>query len=265
MQDLEDQDDIWVFPNILATEHGCFVTSIEPMPFECFVQQFRSDVPKIATSKATDVADPSALPADTMPWVKQHLMRKALGIKRTGAGSEKPMPEAFATDDDEEYDEVVMHEVHADLDRLRMEWQAAHASDEAALIHFKVEHRGGEWTFKNLGVFSDSCRGIPCTDVGRNFLTKWNLPKQFANAYTRYTLPISQMLSKAWCHRMSYFCCAWAAGGHQNDFVFTQDHLARYVEEADLILYRESWEENSVASQRLAYLRSIAPDGHGNM
>ena len=78
-----------MFPNVIQTDSETFGTSIDPVPFMSFVGQFKSTEDAQRQPKPAEEKVAAIKHSETLPWLKQHLERKALGIKRTADGIAK--------------------------------------------------------------------------------------------------------------------------------------------------------------------------------
>lgn len=261
LRNLAEETAISVFPGVLQQDDGYYVSFLDSLPFEVFIDQFPEPQRQSASRPARP--EPDALlhrHKDLPPWMAQHLAKKALGVKRDHRGEAKKL--SFHEEHtQEELDEEVIAQVHAELDKLRETWQKVHGEDEAAWVHFRLEHRGGEWTQQHIGVSSDICRGVPCTTIGEKLLQMWKLPMQFGNTYSKYSLAVAELLSKSWCHRMAYFAELWSKAGCSHTFEFTEAHTRDYVETEELLLASAAWDPRGQAAVRLGQLRLIRPLG----
>ena len=144
---------------------------------------------------------------------------------------------------------------------MRAEWQRTHGATEQALTYFRVEHRGGRWTAKHIGVPVDSCRGKAASGIGAEFLKKWALQDSFTCSFAKYGKVQAQVLCLEWCHKMAFFCNIWLQNHDEGEFRFEEHHHRGYHEMEELTCSAEEWLPTSPAAQRLDFLRNLGPLG----
>ena len=254
-----DNSVVLVLPNVIQLNDGVFACNSQPMLFHEFVDNVPQPPVGSRTAVRSDIDSKEIATykdVEAHPWLLDHHKQKDKRAKRVASKGAKT-----AWDDLLETIDVVEDRTTHDvsLADLRDEWKLKMKDAEAALVHCRVEHRGGDWTKTNLGKESDRCRGIPITAAAKDVLGLWGKNGEFGNGYIRYTKPNAELLSYGWCHKVSYFVRIWldTADEDDDDFAFTPEHNAAYVEPEELVEAAASWPPGGVCAQRLGDLRAI--------
>jgi len=188
--------DVYVLPDLEYVGNSCYATSLDPIPLEHFIDQF--EISWDRTRKIPTGEPPTDLKLafaqrekHEAAWLQNYWRNKLLGTtgKRKEPGSHRVERKAaeLAPEDEEA--------MATEVERLRYEWQTAHAERMKGLVHFEVDHVGTPWTWKHKAQAADKVRGVWKTDTGFRFLHNWGLQKEFGSSIELYDLDGAELFS----------------------------------------------------------------------
>jgi len=251
--------DMYVATGLLNVGEGYYGTRNPLLPFTSFIAQFGDDRPRAPRPEGEvhGLDAPRVADEEMHPWLRQRQLRLA-GIQQRPPKRPRLAP---AAEERPPLDEDELREVYAEVERMRLDWQASHGEVERMLLYFRLVHRGGGWTARNKGKPIDSCRGEPVGDAGRRMLVDWGLAESFGASFLEYDQQPAEMICFGWCHKMAYYCELWVQSGFDPKFCFTPEHHRTYVEYDELAELAHGWAPGTAQHRRLQDLHRFQPDG----
>ena len=102
-------------------------------------------------------------------------------------------------------DDDFLRESNEEADVMRMQFNLDYKDELAKIKHFRVNHRGTQWTAIHKKKHVDEIRGENKHADARKFLLAYGLQETCAATINVYGRDESAAIAYAWCHHMQYF------------------------------------------------------------
>lgn len=130
-----------------------------------------------------------------------------------------------------------------------------------ALRDFVWVVRGGAWTAANTGMLYDSFRGQARSGEPKQFCDLFGLSKTTTMSVRQHSEDMAQHMVVEWCRRHQYFFDRWVEAGSSQDFEFTDEIVAGYVEPPEFSAAVRGASARTL--QRVAQVRAERPQRPG--
>ena len=197
---------------------------------------------------------------ELFPWLAPAAIEKALALEDPEGEEDPPAPVHAGAPPEEMADDVVDARLEDAADRLRdlRDEYAAEDDDDLPELHFYVRILGGKWTVLHKDVDADAATMFARQHAKRwCHLFHWALQKGFA--FSAYGQAESVHLAKAWARKGNYFCDIWYAAGAADEFEYSHEQLASYVEQDTFLDWAVTVDIELPTFERIVQVRTDLP------